>query len=124
MPRTRPPYPAEFREQMVALVRTGRSPEKLAQEFEPSSHTIRNWVKQADLDEGRRTDGVTTEEREEARFRTEARERHAQVAAEEGADEQQMEVQRGLAPKHRDGLRTAGAVEHLHPGMGPGEAGR
>lgn len=52
---------------MVALVRTGRSPEALAEEFEPSSHTIRNWVKQAELDEGRRTDGLTTAEREELR---------------------------------------------------------
>ena len=35
MPRTRNPYPAEFREQMVALVRTGRSVESLAREYEP-----------------------------------------------------------------------------------------
>ncbi len=67
MPRTRGPYPPEFRLQMVELVRTGRSPEKLAQEFEPSAESIRNWVKQADLDEGRRTDGLTTEERAELR---------------------------------------------------------
>ncbi len=67
MPRTRGPYPPEFRRQMVELVRTGRSPEKLAQEFEPSAESIRNWVRQADLDEGRRTDGLTTEERAELR---------------------------------------------------------
>ena len=67
MPRTRPPYPPEFREQMVQLVRAGRSPEELGKEFEPSGQTIRNWVTQADLDEGRRTDGLTTEEREELR---------------------------------------------------------
>ena len=67
MPRTRGPYPPEFRRQMVELVRTGRSLEKLAQEFEPSAESIRNWVRQADLDEGRRTDGLTTEERAELR---------------------------------------------------------
>jgi len=67
MPRTRGPYPAEFREQMVQLVRAGRSPEELAEEFEPSANSIRNWVKQADLDEGRRSDGMTTHEREELR---------------------------------------------------------
>ena len=39
----------------------------MAKEFEPSGQTIRNWVTQADLDEGRRTDGLTTEEREELR---------------------------------------------------------
>jgi transposase len=67
MPRSRPPYPPEFREQMVALVRAGRTPEELGKEFEPSAQTIRNWVKQADLDTGRRTDGLSTEEREELR---------------------------------------------------------
>ena len=67
MPRTRPPYPPEFRRQMVELVRAGRTPEELAQEFEPSAQTIRNWVVQADLDEGRRTDGLTTDERDELR---------------------------------------------------------
>ncbi len=65
MPRTRPPYPPEFRRQMIELVRAGRSPEKLAREFEPSAQCIRNWVKQADRDEGRRQDGLTTAEREE-----------------------------------------------------------
>jgi transposase len=65
MPKGRPPYPAEFRQRMVELARAGREPEELAREFEPSSHSIRNWVKQADLDEGRREDGLTTSEREE-----------------------------------------------------------
>jgi len=67
MPRTRPPYPPEFRRQMVELVRTGRKPAELAREFEPAANTIRNWVRQADLDEGRRDDGATTEEKEELR---------------------------------------------------------
>jgi transposase len=52
---------------MVELVRSGRSISELAREFEPSANSIRNWVKQADLDEGRREDGLTTEEREELR---------------------------------------------------------
>jgi len=63
--RTR--YPPEFRQQMVDLVRAGRSAKALAQEFEPSEQTIRNWVKQADLDNGRRTDGLTSEEQAELR---------------------------------------------------------
>ena len=67
MPGTHAPYPPEFRRQMVELVRAGRTPEELAREFEPSSGAIRNWVKQADLDEGRRSDGLTTEERDELR---------------------------------------------------------
>ena len=67
MPRSRPPYPGEFRRQMVELVRAGRSPEELAREFEPSAQAIRNWVRQADRDEGRREDGMTSAEREELR---------------------------------------------------------
>jgi len=48
MPRTRPAYPPEFRAQLVALARTGRSVEQLAREFEPSAHTIRTWLRAAD----------------------------------------------------------------------------
>ena len=51
-------YAPEFRQQMVELVRAGRSPEELAREFEPSAQAICNWVAQADRDEGRRSDGV------------------------------------------------------------------
>ncbi len=65
MPPTHPPYSAEFRRQMIELVRSGRSPDELAKEFEPSGQTIRTWVRQADLDSGRRQDGLTTSEREE-----------------------------------------------------------
>lgn len=65
--RHRSPYPAEFRERLVELVRAGRSPEELAKEFEPSAQTIRNWVAQAERDGGKRADGLTTEEREELR---------------------------------------------------------
>jgi len=67
MPRTRAPYPPEFREQMVALVRAGRSPEELSREFEPSAQSISNWVAQADRDEGKRKDGLTSAERDELR---------------------------------------------------------
>ena len=65
--RHRAPYAAEFRRQMVEMVRSGRDPEQLAREFEPSAQAIRNWVAQADRDEGRRDDGLTTVERDELR---------------------------------------------------------
>ncbi len=65
MPKSHAQYPAEFRARMVELVRSGRSPAELSREFEPSSQAIRNWVRQADLDDGRRADGLTTAEREE-----------------------------------------------------------
>ena len=63
--RYRRAYPAEFRQEMVRLVRSGRSPEDLGREFEPSAQAIRLWVAQADRDEGRRADGLTTDERTE-----------------------------------------------------------
>ena len=72
MPKPRPAYAPEFRQQMVELVRAGRTPRELAKEFEPSELTILSWVAQADRDEGRRADGLTTQERKElARLRRE-----------------------------------------------------
>ncbi len=71
---TRRPYPPEFRRQIIELVRSGRTPEELAKEFEPSAQSIRNWVAQADRDEGRRSDGLTSAERAElSRLRRENR---------------------------------------------------
>jgi transposase len=52
---------------MIELVRSSRSAEALSREFEPTAQTIRNWVAQADRDEGLRSDGLTTAEREEVR---------------------------------------------------------
>src|SRR5207245_10010452 len=69
-----PPYSPEFRRRMIELVRAGRSPASLAKDFAPSAQTIANWVKQADLDEGKRADGLTTDEREElAKLRREVK---------------------------------------------------
>jgi transposase len=74
MPRTRPPYPPEFRRQIEELHRAGRSIKELAREFEPCETTIAKWVKQTDVDEGRRTDAPTSAEQEElGRLRRENR---------------------------------------------------
>ena len=74
MPRSHPPYAAEYRRRIVELVRGGRSITALAREFEPTVETIRQWIKQAGLDEGLRSDGLTTTEREELnRLRREIR---------------------------------------------------
>ena len=67
MPRTRPAYPAQFKAQIVALARSGRSVAELAREFEPCAHTIQTWIKQADRDEGKRADILSTDERDELR---------------------------------------------------------
>ena len=74
MARKNPPYMPEFRRQMIELVRSGRSPQSLAKEFEPTAQAIRNWVAQAERDAGRRDDGETTAERDEInRLRREVR---------------------------------------------------
>ena len=52
MGKHRKAYPAEFRAQMVELVKAGRTPEELAREFEPTAQSIINWVVQADRDAG------------------------------------------------------------------------
>jgi transposase len=65
MAKTQSPCPPEFRQRMIELVRSGRTPKELAKEFDPSAQAIRNWVAKADRDEGRREDGLTTAGREE-----------------------------------------------------------
>ena len=74
MARKHPPYTPEFRRQMIELVRSGRSPESLAKEFEPTAQAIRNWVAQAGRDDGTRDDDLKTEDRDEInRLRREVR---------------------------------------------------
>ncbi len=65
MPRTHQPYAPEYRRRIIELARAGRSVKELAREFEPTTETIRQWIKQAGLDDGLRGDGLTTSEREE-----------------------------------------------------------
>ncbi|CUB00156.1 transposase, partial [Thiomonas bhubaneswarensis] len=50
MSKSRPPYPAEFRQQMVDLVHAGRTPAELAREFGCTAQSIINWVGQAAAD--------------------------------------------------------------------------
>ena len=77
MPRTRSAYAPEFRRQMVYLDRAGRSPEDLAKEFKPSSHSIRHWVRVSDRLDGRReekNENLSAPDRDElARLRREVK---------------------------------------------------
>ena len=74
MPKPQAPYAVEFRRRLLDLVRAGRTPENLSREFHVSAQSIRSRGRQADLDAGRRSDGLTTEERNELnQFRRENR---------------------------------------------------
>ena len=68
MGRRQAPYPPEFREEAVRLVREGgKSMGHVAKDLGIADQSLRNWVKQTELDAGRRTDGLTNEERAELR---------------------------------------------------------
>ena len=64
MPRSRPPYPPEFRAEAVRLVRSSGEPiPKIAQELGVSAQTLRNWwVSQTGVDAGDK-EGLKTDER-------------------------------------------------------------
>jgi len=65
MPRTRPPYPPEFRVEAVKLARSSQKPaSETARDLGVSAESLRNWLKQEKTDAGER-DGTTTDEQEE-----------------------------------------------------------
>ena len=67
MPRTKPPYPPEFRRESVELARSSGKPiAQVARDLGVSGQTLHTWIKQADVDAGKR-EGLSTEEREELR---------------------------------------------------------
>jgi transposase len=67
MPKSKPPYPEEFRREAVELVRQGRSIPDVAESLGMSAPSLRNWVRQEQLDRRERDDGLTSVEREELR---------------------------------------------------------
>jgi len=68
-------YPREFRHKILELIRSGKSANAVAHEFETSRQTIANWQKQDDINAGWRTDGLTAEESAEVtKLRREVRE--------------------------------------------------
>ena len=68
MPRTRPPYPPEFRQEAIRLLRSGaRSMQQLAVELGCSPQTLSNWLRQDQADRGEREDVLSSEERQRLR---------------------------------------------------------
>ena len=62
MPR---PHPPEFRQRAVELARLREKPiSKIAEDLGIAESCLRNWMKQADIDDGRRG-GLATDERAE-----------------------------------------------------------
>jgi transposase len=66
VPRTRPPYPPQFRREAVQLLRSGVALKQVAADLGVSEQTLRNWRRQGDIDAGR-AEGLTSAEREELR---------------------------------------------------------
>jgi transposase len=67
VPKSKPPYPLEFRREAIELVRlSGKPLVQIARDLGVSDMTLRNWIKQADVDKGKR-EGLTSDEREELR---------------------------------------------------------
>ncbi len=68
MPKSHAPYPPEFRREAVRLIRiSGKSLAQIGRELEVTTETLRQWLKQADIDDGLRDNGLTTEETDEVR---------------------------------------------------------
>jgi transposase len=82
MATAKPPYPAAFRQQMIELVASGKSPAELAREFGVCAQSIAHWVAQAAIDRGRPLpgkDGLSSAEREElTRLRRQCRRLHTE----------------------------------------------
>jgi transposase len=65
-PRARRSFTPEFKAEIVELCRRGdRSVGQVAKDFDLTETAVRAWIRQADLDVGERTDGLTSDDRAE-----------------------------------------------------------
>lgn len=53
MPKSKPPYPAEFHQRIIELARAGRTPAELSRVFGPTAQSIANWIAQDARDRGK-----------------------------------------------------------------------
>src|SRR5581483_5395783 len=108
MPRSRPPYPPEFRAEVVELIRSGsKSIRQLSRDLGVSDQTLRNWLRQTDIDAGLRPDGLTTADRDELR----------RLRAENCSLRMQrdlLKMQRSSPPAPAIGVGERGGSVHVH----------
>ena len=115
MPRTRSPYPSEFRREAIRLVRASDEEHpipKVATELGVTAETLSNWVKQDDIDAGERQ-GLATEDREELR----------RLRREVKVLRQEKEILRKAAVGSTGQCNTLGFRCCLNRRCGSGEAG-
>ncbi len=94
------PYPPEFRTEAIWLARTSGKPHaEIARELGMTGETLRLWLKQADRDEGKRSDGLTSDEHEERRLRRENR-----ILREEREILKKVALSRGDIPSDENGF--------------------
>ena len=113
MPRTHSTYPADFRSEAVRLVRSGTPVSTVAKDLDVNQQTLRNWLRQHDIDCGRRSDGLTTEEPEELfrlRRRVKVLEEEKQIV---------LKSQRRLRPRNRSDTDRAVPVHGRREGQPP-----
>jgi transposase len=77
MPKSKPPYPAAFKQQIVELAMAGRTPAELSREFGVSAQSVTAWVAQAAANAGKPVRGkdvlISAEREELARLRRRVR---------------------------------------------------
>jgi transposase len=65
-PRARRSFAPEFKAEIVAVCRQGdRTVAQVAKDFDLTETAVRLWLKQAEIDAGDRSDGLTSDEKAE-----------------------------------------------------------
>ena len=100
------PYPREFREDVVAVARrreSGVTIKQIATDFGVSEATLQNWLRQADVEEGKRPGQTADEaaEMRELRRRNRLLEQENEVLRKAAAYLSQANLKLGGSPKCR-----------------------
>ncbi len=96
------PHPKEFRDDVVAVARKGEAPiAKLAADFGISESCLRNWVRQADVEDGvlPGTTAAENSELREARRKIRLLEQENEVLRRAAAYLSQANLKLGQSPK-------------------------